>query len=84
MWKQVIPADETFIHGENSSWKMLPHRDTSYNGSGPVQVQPFKKAAALELPNFSGVLQGKLRPPAYTWHLPKTAGAWLRWKWSGR
>lgn len=54
MWKQIIPADDIFIHGENSSWKILPHTNTSCNGSGPMQVQSFKKAAASELPNFSG------------------------------
>lgn len=50
MRKQIIPVD-IFIRGENSSWKMLPHTDTSHNGSDPMQGHSFKKTAA------SGVLQ---------------------------
>jgi len=84
MWKQIFPADHIFIHGEDSSWKILPHTDTSYDRPGPTQVLSFKKAAASELPTFSQVLQCKSQPLAYTWHLTKTAGARPRWKWSGR
>lgn len=64
MWKQIIPADDIFIHEENSSWKMLPRTNSNCNRSGPMQVQSFKKAAASELPNFSGLLHSKSVPPA--------------------
>lgn len=84
MWKQIIPADDIFIHEENSSWKMLPRTNSNCNRSGPMQVQSFKKAAASELPNFSGLLHSKSVPPASTCHLPKIAWAWPRWKWFGR
>lgn len=56
MWKQLIPADDIFIHEENSSWKMLPYTNNNCNRSGPMQVQSFKKVATSELPNFSGLL----------------------------
>lgn len=46
MQKQIIPADNIFIRGENSSWKMLPPTDTSHNGSGPMQGHSFKRTAA--------------------------------------
>lgn len=29
MWKQIIPADDIFIHEENSSWKMLLHTNNN-------------------------------------------------------
>lgn len=48
MWKQTTPADDIFIHGENSRWKMLLHTDTIRKASGPTQVQSFKEAAAWE------------------------------------
>lgn len=96
MWKQIIPADDIFIHGENSSWKMLPHTDTSSNGSSPRQSQPVRKAASSELPNFSRVLpcnsasSSQLAPASdsrsrakveMAWGTQKDRGAWWEGLW---
>lgn len=68
MWKQIVPADNIFIHGENSSWE--PHPGSGCTGSGPMQVQTFKKAAASELPSSSvGCSSAGCSLPAYTWSL---------------
>lgn len=68
MWKQIIPANDIFIHGENSSWKTLPHTDTSCNGSGPTQVQSLKK---LQLPSYQ-TSQGCSSASRSLWLTPHT------------